>query len=83
MKLQPTRQAIVQYLLEHGLIEGQDYTIGGLRTNKARNDRSLIGIEEFNGFWRTYVAEEARKTGYEHWPSFLCAAKHIIEEYNG
>jgi len=68
---------IVRRFQNHGLVEGRDYTIGGLRTEKARDARPLIGLEMFGGFWRTYLAEESRKTKYAHWPSLLDAVEAV------
>lgn len=79
MTAHPTKAAVQRYFARFGLIEGRDYTYGGLRTQAAREGISLLGIETFSGFWRTYRAEMLRKTDYAHWPSFEAAAAHIID----
>ncbi len=79
MTFVPEVEIILTYFADHGLQNGREYTLGGLRTHRALPDQPLMGIEEFGGRWRTYVALPDRKTGYSHWPTFQTAADAIIE----
>jgi hypothetical protein len=81
MSFVPKREAILTYFADKGMQLGRDYTYGGLRPEGLPSDQAFLGIEMFNGAWRTYDAQPNRKTDYKTWPSFIAAAEALVEDW--
>lgn len=64
---------MVQHLSDHGVNDGDTYTLGGLGSG------DIDGIEYVDGVWLTYFSQRGSKTNVKTWDTEHEACVYIMQ----